>query len=150
MGEFVTTAIVEDFLSAQVVRDTYDDDNDGAFDVDAVNRHITDAEALVKGSMRGVYQLPLVAPIDPLVVSATLQTVHCLAIRRHPERFRAKGDAICKAAQDLREDIRKGNVQLDHPLIETARLPSVDSFPSRGLESLERYVDCDDEDRRRP
>lgn len=131
-GLYVTQAMVEAYLSAAVVRDTLDDDNSGAPDDIPVGQAIHDGEALIGGTMRGIYVMPLTAPIDPLVQTLTLKAIHCQLIRRHPERFRAN-TSVCDEVAQLRKDIRSGDIQLAHPLITGARDPMVDSFCNRDI-----------------
>lgn len=131
-GLYVTQAMVEAYLSAAVVRDTLDDDNSGAPDDVPVAQAIRDGEAITSGTMRGIYTMPLTAPIDPLVQTLTLKAIHCQLIQRHPERFRANA-SVCSEVAQMRKEIRSGDLQLGHPLITGARDPQVDSFCNRNI-----------------
>lgn len=142
MGAYVDQPKVEAYLSSPVVVDTYDDNNDGAIDAAAIGRVITDAEAIFNATVRGIYELPLVGTLDPFVETVVLQLVHCQAIRRFPERFR-NGLKVCEHVKELLTDIRKGNVQLGHPLLANARGPEVLSAEPRNYDALEHTSDED-------
>lgn len=142
MGVIVTRANVEDFMSSPVVRDTYDDNGDGNIDSGALEQIIELAEGMFFATIRGIYELPLVAPVDPFAKHVVLQLVHCQSIRRFPERFR-NGLKVCEHVKELLTDIRKGNLKLDHPLKSDGRGPVADSLPGRCYEALEMGHDDD-------
>lgn len=126
----VTGAMVEDYLSTPVVVDTLDDNNDGTIDINSMARVLADAEALFLASVRGTYAMPFVAPYDALAVTVILMLVHCQLVKRFPERFK-RGVKICEEAKELLDQIRKGELQLDHPLKSTNDGPECFSLPQR-------------------
>lgn len=138
----VTAAQVEAYLSSAVVTDTLDDDNEGTIDNVPRDQVMTDASAIFLASIRGAYQTPLVAPIDPFVVTVVLHLVHCQLVKRFPERFRA-GLAVCDEAKELLKGIRTGDYQLDHPRRSDAGSPECSSYEPRGYEALEPSTDED-------
>lgn len=135
MGVLVSEDDVTDYLSSPVVLDTMDDDNDGEIDPSVLARVVGDSEAMVFAAVRGIYELPLTPPIDPLLVTVSLQLVHCQLVRRFPERFR-RNLTICKDAKELLGEIRSGDMQLAHALTDNSRAPGVDSLPARGYERI--------------
>lgn len=132
----VTSDQVEAYLSSPVVMDTFDDDNDGTIDSVSMAQVLSDSQAMFLASIRGLYELPLVAPIDPFVVTVILHIVHCQAVKRFPERFK-KGVKICEEAKELLQDIRKGDLQLAHPVRGDGFAPQCASFDPRGYEAIE-------------
>lgn len=142
MGLYVDDAAVQEYLSAAVTRENCNESG-GAIDPEALAGYIARGESLTNGTLRGVYVLPLVAPIDELVITCTLQNIHCIAARRRPEIYQGAKE-ICEAAAELRAEIRSGAAQLDHPLVSSVRVPGVDSLDSRCLEQTERNC-CDDD-----
>lgn len=142
MGVLVTQQMVEDHMSSPVVKDTYDDDNNGVIDPAAMASAIDTSEAIFFGTVRGVYALPLTAPYDPLAIAVVLQLIHCQTIKRFPERFR-NGLKVCEDVKGLLTDIRKGNLQLAHALISGSRDPEAFSETSRGYGALEYPTDED-------
>lgn len=143
MAALVTGEQVEAHLSTPVVVDTLDDDNDGAIDPASLAQVIADAQAIFLASIRGIYETPLVAPIDPFVVTVVLMLVHCQLVKRFPERFK-RGVAICDEAKELLKGIREREYVLDHVLRSDWDAPVCDSLPTRNYESLEP-VSSDDE-----
>jgi phage gp36-like protein len=127
---------VEAYLSSPVVMDTLDDDNDGTIDTVAMAQVLADSQAYFLATVRGMYELPLTAPIDPFVVTVILHIVHCQLVKRFPERFK-KGVKICEEAKELLQDIRKGDLQLAHPVRGDGFTPQCASYEPRGYEKLE-------------
>lgn len=149
MGDLVTDKEVSDFMSSQVVRATYDDNNDGTVDGDSLKLIVATSEGLFKANVRGIYELPLATNptgVDPFAKHVVLQIIHCQSIKRFPELFRTTASTVCEDVTKLLEQIRKGELKLDHPLIQAthaASMPSADSLPARGYEYLEPGG-CDD------
>ena len=135
-GAYVTLQMVEDFLSSARAVATFDDGNDGEMDPAATGRVIADMEATFDASIRALYEMPLVAPIDPIVPATVLQLIHCQAIKRFPEVYRG-AEHVCDDAKTILDQIRKGELTLDHPLRAGSFEPSADSLEPRGYETLE-------------
>jgi hypothetical protein len=132
----VTSDQVGAYLSSQVVIDTLDDDNNGVFDPASMAQVLADSQARFLATVRGIYELPLVAPIDPFVVTVILQIVHCQLVKRFPERFK-KGVSICEEAKETLADIRKGELELAHPVRGDGFVPVCGSYESRGYDALD-------------
>lgn len=128
----VTLEMVEAFMSSPVVVDTMDDDNDGTIDTPVIEQLISFGEAKLLATLRGLYELPLVGPIDPYVQLLTLQIIHCLAVKRFPERFRA-GLKVCEDVDAELAKVRSGEVQLNHALRSDAASPEAWSNPPRRI-----------------
>ncbi len=131
MGRYITQGDLEDYLSADVVAETLDDDNNGLPDPGAVDRIIADAENLVDRYLRGIYALPLTGPIDPSVVSLALNAAAAILASRHPEYVRIDGE---KRKADVIAEltaIRNDEAQLAHALIAGAGVPDVISDTAR-------------------
>jgi hypothetical protein len=143
MGTIVSDQEVSDFMSSQVVRATYDDNNDGTVDADSLKIIVDTSEGLFFATVRGIYQLPLQGAIDAFDKLVVLQIIHCQSIKRFPELFR-NDTKVCDDVAELLKGIRKGELKLAHPLLEAdqaATGPSVDSLPARGYEHLEHCFD---------
>lgn len=136
----VTQEQVEAYLSTPVVLDTLDDNNDGQIDIVAKDQVIADSSAIFMATVRGTYETPLIAPIDPFVITVVLQLVHCQLVKRFPERFK-QDLTVCKEAKELLAGIRTNEYQLDHPRRSDAGSPQCDSYEARGYERLERDTD---------
>ena len=139
MGLIVSNDDVENFMSSPVVKATYDDNNDGTVDLASLGIIIDTSEALFFGTIRGIYALPLVGPIDPLAKHIVLQLVHCQSIKRFPEIFR-NDTKVCEDAEKLLDQLRSGELKLAHPFLQgpdATNGPSVDSELPRGYGLLE-------------
>lgn len=144
MPALVTLAQVEAYLSSPVVVDTLDDDNDETIDTVAKDQVIADASAMFLATARSIYETPLVAPIDPFVVTVVLHLVHCQLTKRFPERFRT-GLTVCEDAKELLKGIRNGDYQLDHARRAETGSPMCDSWEARGYEAIEHTRASNDE-----
>ena len=90
MSDYVTTAQVKARLSAAVVAQIYDDNNDGTEDTDPIARLTADATAWVKSWVYPIYQanMPFLEPFEPEIVRTALDAVEWMAAKRHPEYVR--------------------------------------------------------------
>lgn len=105
---------LEDRLSAEVVLQILDDDNDGVVDVTPLERLQSDADAYVEGYLRGIYDLAVLRADPPEQVKRL--SLDCAAMRlarRHKEYVRHDWKQL---KEDLDEELmllRKGLVRLD-------------------------------------
>lgn len=141
MGIIVNPDEVKLFLSTKVVERTYDDNNDGTIDGPSLLLIIDVSEGLFLATIRGLYELPLVAPVDPFAKQVVLQLVHCQSIKRHPEVFRQDSKSVCDDVEMLLKQIRSGDLQLDIPLRDGSTGPVAGSLTPRGYERLEPTPD---------
>lgn len=142
MADLVSREQVEAYLSLPVVVDTLDDDNNGQVDNASFNRVLTDSQAIFLASIRGTYELPLTAPIDPFVETVILQIFHCQLIKRFPERFK-RGVKICDEVTELLKGIRGGDYVLAHPVRSDGFTPQCSSKEERGYDLLEGTSDTE-------
>lgn len=143
MGAIVSDQEVQEFLSSQIVRATFDHDNDGTIDGSSLSLIVTTSEGLFLANIRGTYELPLLATVDAFAKHVVLQIIHCQCIKLFPELFRT-GLTVCEEVAKLLEQIRKGELKLNHPLVQAEQAASVlcaDSLPSRRYDALEPYDD---------
>lgn len=104
----VTQAQIEQRLSARVLAQVYDDDNDGVADTDNITGLITDASSYVLEFYYGNYTaIPDEADLPPALRRLALDAAHAYMALRHPEYVRADGskmfERIDKELKRLRE-----------------------------------------------
>lgn len=111
---YVTQKDVEDRISPVVVRRILDDRKSGAADPDAVSRVIRDASAKVAGTLRGIYDLDVVASNTPEEVKRlTLDGVHAYLCQRHAEFVKGDWVEMMKLWRADLKDLREGRTRLD-------------------------------------
>jgi len=112
---------LENRLSAEVVLQIFDDDNDGEADAGPIARLQLDSDSFVEGYLRGVFPLEAVRTVKPnQVVRLSLDYAVAQCAKRHPEYVKRDWKALEKAVTDELEQIRMGKVRLD---IETSPEP---------------------------
>lgn len=106
---WVDRARVEARLSREVVRQLYDDNNDGEADDDPVDQLIEDAHAWATSWLDPTYGDDLPLPYTPEVRRLTLDAVEWMAAKRHPEYVRRDWE---KLKADNRKDFESLRTQL--------------------------------------
>jgi len=120
VGLYIDQTKLEAFVAPHVVKQVLDDDDNGAPDASAVARCISDGEAILNGKLRGVYILPLIAPIDTLVETISLMLASGFLAQRHAEYVRYDGGKRLEEGLKLADQLREGDMQIDHPLVGTS------------------------------
>lgn len=111
---YITQSQLEARLSAEVVRQIYDDDNNGSADASPIAQLLADASAKVASYLRGIYDLTAVAATPPAEVTRlALDVAVAYAAQRHPEYVRRDWQALMRAAEGDLEKLRKGTTRLD-------------------------------------
>lgn len=110
-----TQAQFEARVGTHVVRQVFDDDNDGVVDTAAIDQLAADATSFVLGFVRGII------PIDQIDANAVpgeltrfaLDYAQATMAMRHPEYVRADGGAMMKTVRQELSDLRDGKTRLD-------------------------------------
>ena len=111
---YFTQADLENRVSAETVRQVFDDDNSGTADTGPLAELIADASSYVDGYLRGIYLLPL--PTVPNEVKRLALDVACAYLsERHPEYVRYDGGKMMDRARKDLDELRKGKTRLDLP-----------------------------------
>lgn len=121
MGRYIVRKDIEDRVSAQVVREVFDDDTDGEPDKGVVDRAIADAESRVESYLRKTGYLETLravadddkANVPNEVKRLCLDLVEARMWDRFPEYVRADGDKLYDRATDELRDIARGITRLD-------------------------------------
>lgn len=115
---FATQAQLEDRLSAQEVKQIYDDNNDGVPLGGPVTRLLADASSKIAGVLRADYDLDKIQANTPNeVVRLTLDAAEMFAAKRHPEYVRRDWEKLSKALEAELAMIRDGKTRLDSMLL---------------------------------
>lgn len=106
----ITQAEIEARLSARVLRQVYDDDDNGTADAANVARLIEDASSYVLEFYYGNYTaVPESGNIPPALRRLALDAAHAYLAMRHPEYVRADGgkmlERVDKELKRLREAV---------------------------------------------
>lgn len=120
MGTYISQADLEAELSAAVVLDVHDDNNNGVPDAAALDRVIEDAESLFNAGVGSLYVIPLTpaTPLDPFVKMVCLRAAAALTKKRHPEYVRSSGaDEDLKWVMSTLKSIRDGELVIQHDTI---------------------------------
>lgn len=136
MGRYIQQSDVEDELSADVVQRLLDDEQNGWPKGTAVARLIANAENTFDGRIRGVYALPLTAPLDPLVATICLALVKAGAAKRFPHIVQMAWEPLAKDAQEQLTMLREHDMELLHPLANGAAVPDALSDEPRGFDKI--------------
>jgi phage gp36-like protein len=111
---YITKTDLENRLSAEVLVQICDDNNDGTADTGPVARLCADSSSKVAGYLRGTYDLAAVAANPPNeVIRLTLDVAVAYAAQRHGEYVRRDWGPLMKAAEHDLENLRKGLTRLD-------------------------------------
>jgi len=109
-----TTAILENRISAAVVKRIYDDNNDGTADTNPVTQLIVDAEARFEGYCRGIYDLAALRAAHPAeAVRMCLDIAEALACKRFPKAATREWLPLWQASEAELKALRKGETRLD-------------------------------------
>jgi hypothetical protein len=104
----------------------------GAPDSDVIALYIEEAEAIFEAkALRGIYLLPLQAPIDPLAETVVLRIFTALFAERHPEVMRIDPEKSMASAMAWCDQIRQGKMQIGHALAKGSSMPDAISFEQR-------------------
>lgn len=140
---FFTKAQLEARISAKVVRQIFDDNNDGTADTDPIDQLRADASSKVESYVAAILTLPL-SPVPPELVRLSLDVAVALAAQRHPEIVRQDWQKLMKQAEDDLCRLRDGKTVLGPP---PAPIPAnhgahlVDGDASRVDEDTQRFWD---------
>jgi len=111
---YIVQADLENRLSAETVRQIYDDDNNGTADPGPIERLLADASSKVASYLRGIYDLTIVAANPPNEVKRlTLDVAVAYAAQRHGEYVRRDWEKLMKAAESDLMKLREGKTRLD-------------------------------------
>lgn len=111
---YIVTADLEQRISAERLKQIYDDDNNGTADANAVVRLCKDASAKVAGYLRGIYDLTTIAAAPPEeVIRLTLDVAEAYAAKRHPEYVKRDWEKLMRAAESDLGKLRRGETRLD-------------------------------------
>lgn len=111
---YIVTADLEQRISAERLKQIYDDDNNGTADVNPLARLCKDASAKVAGYLRGVYDLATIAAAPPEeVIRLTLDVAEAYAARRHPEYVKRDWEKLMRACEGDLDKLRRGVTRLD-------------------------------------
>ena len=111
---YIVQADLEQRISAERLKQIYDDNNDGTVDTDPIARLCKDASAKVAGYLRGVYDLAVIAADPPEeVIRLTLDVAVAYAAQRHPEYVKRDWEKLMRAAESDLMRLRKGETRLD-------------------------------------
>jgi phage gp36-like protein len=106
----VTQAEIEQRLSARVLAQVYDDDNDGVADTNNISRLVEDASSYVLEFYYGNYTaIPDETDLPPALRRLALDAAHAYMALRHPEYVRADGskmfERVDKELKRMREAV---------------------------------------------
>lgn len=114
----ITVTDLEDRLSASVVREILDDDNDGTPDTGPVLRFLLDAQSYVEGALRTVFKLADLraqSPTDNEIVRLILDRAEGRIYIRHPEHARFDGGkALDRNDKEIAAFVARGQRGLDN------------------------------------
>lgn len=108
-------ADLEARLSATIVQQIYDDNNDGTADASPIARLIADASSEVDSFLRPIYPLPLPTPVPNEVKRLALDVAEYRAAQRFPEIVRKNWQELRKVTIEDLNNLRKGVTRLDVP-----------------------------------
>jgi len=109
-----TLTDLEDRLSAETVRQVFDDDGDGTADTAAIARLQADCDSFVEGYLRGVYSLTAVRAAPPNQVKRlSLDYAEVVCAKRHGEYVRRNWKDLLDALTKELMAIRNGVIRLD-------------------------------------
>jgi phage gp36-like protein len=110
MPKRISRTMLENRLSAGMVRRIYDDNNDGTPDNDPIIQLLEDAEAKVDSYLAAVGLVPADgSPIPRDIQRLDLDVAVAMAAARHPEVLRSyNAEALMRMAEKDLERLRKG------------------------------------------
>lgn len=111
---YVTVEELRARIGGDLLDRALDDDDDGQADVAVMQEVIADASAKVAGTLRGNYDLGVVAENTPREVKRlTLELATCYIAQRHPEVVRFDWEPRMKQVNTDLKAIRSGENRLD-------------------------------------
>lgn len=111
---YIVKSDVEKRLSAAVLQQIYDDDNDGTADADPVGSLCADASSKVASYLRGIYDLDAIASAPPHeVIRLSLDVAVAYAAQRFPSYVRRDWEKLMKGAESDLDKLRRGVTRLD-------------------------------------
>jgi len=109
-----TQTDLENRLSAEVVRQVFDDDNNGTADTGPLAQLQQDCDSFVEGYLRGIYDLPTVRANPPNQVKRlSLDYAVAQCAKRRPGYIKRDWKQLEEVARAELTDIRNGKVRLD-------------------------------------
>lgn len=109
-----TFSDLETRLGAEVMRQVFDDDNDGSADTAAIDQLSADSDSFVEGYLRGVYELTAVREAPPNQVKRlSLDYAVAQCAKRRPEYVRRDFKPLEDAVRQELAEIRAGKIRLD-------------------------------------
>jgi hypothetical protein len=151
MGNYITERMVENRLSAAVVRRIYDDNNDGRADSDATNvgpieQLINDAEARFESFATTIY--PSVAalrtaPICSEIIRLCLDCAEAMACRRFPKAVNREWFPLWQASERELKGLRTGETSLN---VDTAPEPAANNGGALYVQNEDYTSEAEDPD----
>lgn len=138
MGVYLDRQRLERAFTPHVIQKLLDDKPNGFANENALEELIFEVEGLVNGALRGIYELPLQGPLDPMVVVVALDVFRWRGAQRHPRVFTGKVEDYERDARAWLTQLRDHDMQISHALNQGAGIPEVISDESRHLDQLTR------------
>jgi phage gp36-like protein len=113
MPSYISQADLEARLSAKVVRQICDDNNDGKADPSAIARIIEDAEAKFESAIRNVVSVLPLSPVPTEAKRLVLDIAEAYAAKRHPRYVRLDWERLMKACDVDLDRIATGKRRLN-------------------------------------
>lgn len=144
---YISKADLEARLSAVVVRQICDDNNDGAPDTDVIARIIEDASAKVESALRNFTAVPIPDPVPTEVKRLVLDAAEAYAAKRHPRHVRRDWEPLMRAVDVDLDRLATGRRRLNGPPEPTGIHPGVVFQPpltAAGEEQSKAFDDMGD------
>jgi phage gp36-like protein len=109
---YFTKALLEARLSAKIVAELFDDNNDGTPDNAAIDLLRSESSGVVDGYFAPLGILPHVLPVPREVERLSLDVAVALCAKRHGEVVRQDWEKLMKAAHEELMDFREGRRML--------------------------------------
>jgi hypothetical protein len=119
----VSRTQLENAMGAGVVRQIFDDTNDGVVNDAAIAQLVAEVEGFIYSALQPLYPNSIPFPdnaIPPVVLTMALDLAQAYARDRHPEYVRADGEALRKRVDATLEKIRSGAISLDSSALPNA------------------------------
>lgn len=111
---YISQAMLENRLSAAVVRRVMDDNNDGTADANPLAQLIADAESRFEAHCSGIYPLDTLRSVKPHeAVRLVLDVAEALAARRFPRAFGRDWFPLWQATESELNKLRQRKTRLD-------------------------------------
>ena len=109
---YFTKAMLEARLSAKIVAELFDDNNDGTPDNAPIDLLRSDASGKVDGFLAPLGVLPLTLPFPREVERLALDVAVALCAQRHAEVVRQDWEKLMKKAEEELMSLREGRTML--------------------------------------